>query len=146
MAIKQLSVYLENKPGKLAEAIGIVSGAGVNLRALSLADTLNFGIMRLITSDLEAAEKALSEKTAVRITDVIAVRMDDKSGGLYEILKVLEAAKVNIEYMYAFTAAAGSACAVLRVDDVARAESALAEAGIRSLGEEDLFELLDEKQ
>ncbi|MBR5708613.1 MAG: hypothetical protein IKX41_04430, partial [Oscillospiraceae bacterium] len=88
MAVKQLSVYLENKPGKLAEAIGIVSAAGVNLSALSLADTLNFGIMRLITSDLEAAEKALSEKTAVRITDVIAVRMDDKSGGLYEILKV----------------------------------------------------------
>ena len=145
MAIKQLSVYLENKPGKLAEAIGIVSGAGVNLRALSLADTLNFGIMRLITSDLEAAEKALSDKTAVRITDVIAVRMDDRSGNLYEVLKVLEDAKVNIEYMYAFTATRQSACAVLRVDDCALAEKALAEAGMPALGEEDLFELLDEK-
>ncbi len=146
MAIKQLSVYLENKPGKLAEALRFVSEAGINLRALSLADTLNFGILRLIAPDPAKAEKALSEKTAVMTTDVIAVRMDDRSGNLYEILKVLEDAKVNIEYMYAFTATRQSACAVLRVDDCEKAEAALAEAGMPALGEEDLFELLDEKE
>ena len=83
MSIKQLSIYLENKPGKLAEALRFIKEAGINIRALSLADTSEFGILRLITSDLEKAEELLSQKTMVKSTDVIAVKVDDRSADFW---------------------------------------------------------------
>ena len=146
MSIKQLSIYLENKPGKLAEALRFIKEAGINIRALSLADTSEFGILRLITSDLEKAEELLSQKTVVKSTDVIAVKVDDRSGGLLEILEVLNQANVNIDYMYAFTARLRSAYAVLRVDDCALAEQYLHENGIATLKGKDLMNLLNSEE
>ena len=146
MAIKQLSIYLENKPGKLAEALRFIKEAGINIRALSLADTSEFGILRLITSDLEKAEELLSQQALVKRTDVIAVEVDDRSGGLLEILEVLNQANVNIDYMYAFTARVKSAYAVLRVDDCALAEQYLHDSGIATLKGKDLMNLLDTEE
>ena len=143
MSIKQLSIYLENKPGKLAEALRFIKEGGINIRALSLADTSEFGILRLITSDLEKAEELLSQKTIVKSTDVIAVKVDDRSGGLSEILDVLDKAEVNIDYMYAFTARLNSAYAVLRVSDWELAENVLHESGIATLKGKDLMNLLE---
>ena len=145
MAIKQLSVYLENKPGKLAETIRDISDSGINIRALSLADTADFGILRLITEDVEKAEKMLSEKTIVKMTDVIAAKMDDQSGSLRVILDVLEKASINIEYMYAFTAPHQSAYAVFRVDDYLHAEEQLNQNGITTLRYEELHAMLGEQ-
>ena len=146
MSIKQLSIYLENKPGKLAEALRFIKEAGINIRALSLADTSEFGILRLITSDLEKAEELLSQQALVKSTDVIAVEVDDRSGGLLEILEVLNQANVNIDYMYAFTARVKSAYAVLRVDDCALAEQYLHDSGIATLKGKDLMNLLDTEE
>ena len=146
MSIKQLSIYLENKPGKLAEALRFIKEAGINIRALSLADTSEFGILRLITSDLEKAEELLSQQALVKSTDVIAVEVDDRSGGLLEILEVLNQANVNIDYMYAFTARVKSAYAVLRVDDCALAEQYLHDSGITTLKGKDLMNLLEKEE
>lgn len=143
MAVKQLSVYLENRPGKLAETIRHISDAGINIRALSLADTAEFGILRLITEDVTRAELLLSSNTIVKLTDVVVAKMDDKTGGLRVILDVLEAAGVNIEYMYAFTARQKSAYAVFRVDNCALAEENLQANGIAPLQEGDLQALLE---
>lgn len=142
MAITQLSVFLDNVPGTLCKAVSAISGAGINIRALSVADTRDFGIMRLIVPDAEKAKEALDEYTAAE-TQVIAVRMDDRTGALKEILKVLEKDGINIEYVYAFAASTpGSAYVVLRVNDNEEAEAILAKNGIKTLCDEDLNDLL----
>lgn len=134
MAIKQLSVLIENKKGILSDTIKKISDAGINIRALSIGDAKEFGILRMIVSDTEEAKKVLSEDTIVNTTDVIAVKMDDKEGALYEILQVLENAEINIEYTYAFTAPkVFGAYVVIRVDDVTIAEKALVEKNITVL-------------
>ena len=134
MAITQLSVFLENRPGQLAAAVRTISKAGVNLRALSLADTKDFGLLRLIVDDIPKAKQVLSERSIVLETPVIAARMDDVSGALDHILQLLETTQINVEYMYAFTgAAAGSAYVVLRVDDAETAEKALKQGGVSLL-------------
>ena len=134
MAITQLSVFLENRPGQLAAAVRTISEAGVNLRALSLADTKDFGLLRLIVDDIPKAKQVLSERSIVLETPVIAAQMDDVSGALDHILQLLETTQINVEYMYAFTgAAAGSAYVVLRVDDAETAEKALKQGGISLL-------------
>ena len=143
MAITQLSVFLENRPGQLAAAIRLISDAGVNLRALSLADTKDFGLLRLIVDDLPKAKAVLSERSIVLETPVLAVRMADKAGALNEILQLLENTQINVEYMYAFTgAAAGSAYVVLRVDDAEAAEAALRAGGIELLTDADMNEIV----
>ena len=134
MSIKQLSIYLENKPGKLAEALRFIKEAGINIRALSLADTKDFGLLRLIVDDIPKAKQVLSERSIVLETPVIAARMDDVSGALDHILQLLETTQINVEYMYAFTgAAAGSAYVVLRVDNAETAEKALKQGGMSLL-------------
>ena len=134
MAITQLSVFLENRPGQLAAAVRTISEAGVNLRALSLADTKDFGLLRLIVDDIPKAKQVLSERSIVLETPVIAARMDDVSGALDHILQLLETTQINVEYMYAFTgAAAGSAYVVLRVDKSDPAEDALRAGGVSLL-------------
>ena len=139
MAITQLSVFLMNKPGQLVEAVGKISGTGANLRAMSIAEANDFGILRLIVSDEEAVCAALSDGYLVSKTQVVAAKMDDRSGALYPILEALSEAKINIEYMYAFTGSvANQAYVVLRVDDVQAAEKALAAAGIDTLTDESL--------
>ena len=143
MAITQLSVFLENKPGQLARAIKIISNGGVNIRALSLADTRDFGILRLIVSDVGKARELLHELSIVTETPVIAVRMDDQAGALNDVLQALNKANINVEYVYAFTGNdALSAYVVFRVDDVAHAETVLREGGVPTLTDEEIKKLL----
>lgn len=143
MAITQLSVFLENKPGKLAETVKRISEAGVNIRAMSLADTKDFGILRLIVSDVAKTKALLTEQAIVTETDVVAVSMDDQAGALYRILKVLDGAQINVEYLYAFTGTqSDSAYVVLRVDNAGAAEKLLAESGVATLSDDELKALL----
>ncbi|MBP5167438.1 MAG: ACT domain-containing protein [Oscillospiraceae bacterium] len=143
MAITQLSVFLENKPGKLADAVEAISQAGINIRAMSIADTRDFGILRLIVSDLSAAKKVLSGGSIVLDTSVIAVKMDDRAGALSHVLKVLDKNMINVEYMYAFTASGkDSAYVVFRVDDINHAEAALNGDGISTLSDSELMSML----
>ena len=143
MAITQLSVFLENRPGQLAAAVRCISDAGINIRALSLADTKDFGLLRLIVDDIPKAKAVLSERSIVLETPVIAARMDDVSGALDRILRLLETTQINVEYMYAFTgAAAGSAYVVLRVDDAEAAEQALASGGVALLNDTEMDEII----
>ena len=143
MAITQLSVFLENRPGQLAAAVRTISEAGVNIRALSLADTKDFGLLRLIVDDVPKAKDVLSERSIVLETPVIAARMDDEAGALNHILQLLETTKINVEYMYAFTgAAAGRAYVVLRVDDAETAEGALRAGGVSLLTDREMHEIV----
>ena len=143
MAITQISAFLENKPGTLFKAISAVTEAGVNMRALSVAETKDFGILRLIVSDVEKTKASLGRDTIIRETPVIAVKMNDETGALKGILEILGNANVNIEYVYAFTGALqGSAYVVFRVDDVEGAEKILSENGIITLEDEDMEGLL----
>ena len=104
MKIHQLSLFLENSPGKAVEPCRLLARAGVNIRTLTLADTQQFGILRLIVSDWEWGRKLLQESGyVVNETEVVAVEVDDRPGGLASLLETLEPSGVNIEYMYAFT-------------------------------------------
>lgn len=143
MAITQLSALLENTPGTLYQAVSTISDAGINLRALSVADTRDFGILRVIVSDVEKTKEVLSDNTICTETEVIAAKMSDQAGALKKILAVIQETGVNIEYVYAFTSpVAGSAYVVLRVDDVEGAEEVLARRGIETLTDQDLEGLL----
>ena len=143
MAITQLSVYLANEPGTLSRAISLISEAGVNIRALSLADTRDFGILRLIVSDVQKTKDIIADHNIASETPVIAVKMADKAGALNDILRILEKENINIDYMYAFTSAgADSAYVVVRVDDIENAEAVLKENGQETLDDEGLKALL----
>lgn len=103
MKVEQISIFLENKEGRIAEVTSILYKANVNIRALSLADTNDFGVLRLIVDDSEVAEKALKDNEfTVGKTNVVAVEVEDKPGGLHKILTVLENENINVEYMYAY--------------------------------------------
>ena len=143
MAITQLSVFLENQPGRLAEAVRVISAAGVNIRAMSLADTKDFGILRIIVSDVEKTREILKTESVVIETKVIAVKMEDEAGALYSILQVLEEADINVEYLYAFTGPQdASAYVVLRVNDTEAAEKTLKENNIPTLSDEEIISQL----
>jgi len=104
MKIHQLSLFLENKPGQMIGPCRLLAGAGVNIRTLTLADTEQFGILRLIVSDWQKALGLLKEAGyVVNVTEVVAVEVADRPGGLAEVLEVLQQSGANIEYMYAFT-------------------------------------------
>lgn len=139
MAVTQLSVFLPNKPGTLADTLIMLSDGGINLRALSIADTKDFGILRTIVSDTEKAKAILRDHMIVSETAVIAVEMSDEAGALSRVLHALKGADVNIEYLYAFTGAkAESAYVVLRVDDPEAGEKVLSESGFSMLSDESL--------
>ena len=139
MAITQLSLFLMNQPGQLVDAVGILSEAGANIRAMSIAESNDFGILRAIVSDTDLAVSLLKEKYLISKTEVIAARMGDKSGSLYPILKALNEANINIEYMYAFTGTGvDEAYVVLRVNDLETAEAVLKASGIPTLSDDNL--------
>ena len=139
MAITQLSVFLMNQPGALVDAVREISGSGANIRAMSIAEANDFGILRLIVTDTDAVSKLLGEKYLTSRTEVVAARMDDRSGALYPILVALSEANINIEYMYAFTGSgADEAYVVLRVNDVETAEEILHASGISTLSDDSL--------
>ena len=131
MAIQQLTAFVENRRGRLVEITRMLASAGVDMRALSIADTQEFGILRLIVNDTETAEKTLrGEGVLVQITPVVGVRLTDRPGELSRALTALDEAGINVEYLYAFLAVTpGVADMVLRVKDNEAAEQALTEAG-----------------
>ena len=135
MAIKQLTVFVENKCGRLVEITEMLASGGIDMRALSIADTKDFGILRLIVSDTEKALTILRDNgLLVQITEVVGVKIPDRPGELSHALKALNAEGINLEYLYAFLAAdPGSADVVLRVADNAVAEKVLSDAGFTTI-------------
>ena len=134
MAITQLSIFLENKPGMLYEVVKRISEAGINIRAMTIAEVRDFGILRIIVSDAAKAMEVLEDDHIITTTEVVSAVMEDKAGALYDILQALESANVNIEYMYAYTGeVTGSANVVFRVDDIEGAEAELRKAGVEVL-------------
>ena len=139
MAITQLSVFLMNQPGALVDAIKAISDENINIRALSIAEANDFGILRIIVSDSDAVCRLLGDKYLFSKTQVVAAKMDDRSGALYPILVVLNEANINIEYMYAFTGSGPEeAYVVFRVNDVKTAEEVLNANGIATLSDDNL--------
>ena len=142
MKLQQLSLFLENRPGRLAAPLEVVAAAGINLMTLSLADTAQFGILRLIVREWEKAKRLLEEAGwVVNLTEVVAVDVLDRPGGLANALRVLEGADLNIEYMYAFSLRRGDkAILIFRFEDPDRAIEVLRKAGLHVVGPEELLE------
>ena len=126
MIIKQLSVFLENRPGTLDESLGVLKKAGVNMKALSLADTSEFGILRIITDDPDEAKQAMKSAGYTSIvSDVLAVELKHEVGYLADIVSSLSDAGINIEYMYATPSESSAARMIIKTDDVQKAEEAV---------------------
>ena len=140
MAIKQISIFVENKEGKLVTITDAIANVGIDIRALSVADTQDFGIFRLIVTDPEGAKKALEYSGCfVSITKVVGVSIPDEPGSLAKIVRILARHDINIEYMYAFITVSGKeASVVLRVADNETAEKILVENGVKLLEESDI--------
>jgi len=143
MKVEQISVFLENKSGRLAEVAGALAAGGVNVRALTLADTTDFGILRLIVNDTPGAVSLLKgQGFTVGTTDVVALEVPDRPGGLAQILEVIGRAGINVEYMYAFVARQSpNAVVIFRFDETERAVTTLREAGVSILPGEQLYSL-----
>ena len=143
MAIKQLTVFVQNQKGTVVTVTDILSKSNVNIRALSIAETEDFGILRLIVNDEKTAEKVLLENGyLIKTIDVIGVKIGDAPGKLTSALKVLDEANINIEYMYAFMARTEKhAYVVLRVEENEEAEGALINAGFKLINNADIAKL-----
>lgn len=143
MKVKQVSVFLENKSGRLAEVTSVLGQNNINIRALAIADTSDFGILRMIVSDPEKAYRVLKEAGfTASMTDVLAVEVEDRPGGLAAVLKVLEEAGINIEYIYAFLEKSSQdALVVFRVEQLEEAIRVLGEKGISLLPAEKVYNL-----
>lgn len=135
MKVEQISIFLENKSGRLAEVTDVLAKNGINIRALSLADTADFGILRLIVNDLEKTKKILKANGfTVSQNEVVAVEVPDLPGGLAGILRALQGKGINVEYMYAFVQKTeGNAVLIFRFDEIERAIDTLRNADIRIL-------------
>ena len=142
MAIRQVSAFVENRPGKLHETLKMIADSGLNIRALSIAETKDFGILRLITSDTPKTIEVLSKESIINTTTVIAAKLEDRVGALCYVLDFLAQAEVNIEYIYAFTASEDfGAYVVIRVDDAQKAEQVLKDHNIPTLCEDDIKDI-----
>ena len=143
MSLKQLTIFVENKQGTLVAITDALAKNDVNIRALSIADTQDFGILRLIVTDYDKAEKTLSDAGfLVKCTEVVGVKIGDAPGKLSATLKVLSQAGINIEYLYAFMARTTKhAYVVLRVQDNQAAEAALEAAGLHIITDFDVNKL-----
>ena len=147
MKIKQLSLFLENKPGSLSGPCRLLAQSGINIFTLALADTQQFGILRLILRDWEKA-KATLEKAGcvVKVTEVLAIEVPDRPGGLAEVLETVEKANINVEYMYAFTEKQeNKGVLVFRFDNPDKAIDVLKAKAINVIGSVELFERLEDK-
>jgi hypothetical protein len=143
MRAEQISVFLENKAGRLAEVTGILSEAQVNIRALALADTSDFGVLRLIVNNNEKAVEALRNRGfTVGRTDVLAVEVEDRPGGLHSILDILNKAEINVEYMYAFVQHSGkNAVMIFRFDHIDEAVRVLEENNVKVINGSKVYTL-----
>jgi len=147
MRIPQLSLFVENKPGHMIVPCRLLAEAGINIVTLALADTGQFGILRLIVREWKRAREVLeSAGWVVAVTEVLAVEVADRPGGLAELLGLFEKAGINIEYMYAFTARLGNrAVLVFRFNNLDAAITALTRAGINPVSPIDLYDHLEEE-
>lgn len=143
MKVEQISIFLENKSGRLAEVTDVLAKAGINIRALSLADTADFGILRLIVNDTEKAKAVLKENSfTVGKTEVVAIEVPDRPGGLAGMLSALKGEEINVEYMYAFVRKSGeNAVIIFRFYDIEKAIIELRKAGVRILDGEEVHAL-----
>ena len=143
MAIKQLTVFIQNKKGTVVSVTDILSQNNINIRALSIAETQDFGILRLIVNDETAAERVLTENGyLIKVIDVVGVKIGDAPGKLTAALNVLDKANINVDYLYAFMARTEKhAYVVLRVEDNDVAEAALINAGFKMISEADVKKL-----
>lgn len=140
MTVKQISIFVENKIGNLAEVTQVLAQAGVSLHAISLADTKDFGVLRVIVDDSYLAATTLKEQGYIfSITSVLAVAISDEPGSLHQILTTLEEGNINLEYLYDFnTRKSDYAYLILKVDEVERAVDVLSKSKIKLLSQEDL--------
>ncbi len=143
MTVEQVAIFIENRSGRLAEVTGILAQANINIRAMFVADTADFGILRLIVDQPEKAVRVLKDSGfTVSTTPVVAIGVPDRPGGLWNVLKTLEAIGLNVEYMYAIITRSGNnAVVVFRFDEPERAVRILQEAGIRVLSSQDVYGL-----
>jgi hypothetical protein len=143
MKVEQISIFLENRAGRLSEVTQTLAGAGINIRALSLADTSDFGILRLIVSDNEKAKDALKEQGfTVGRTTVVPVEVQDSPGGLDAILAILSGNGINVEYMYAFVQQSGkNAVLIFRFDRTDQAIETLQANGVKVLTGQELYHI-----
>jgi hypothetical protein len=144
MFVKQISVFMENRAGRLEEITGILAKNAINIRALSLADTSDFGILRLIVDNPEKAHEILKKESfTVRENEVIATEVEDKPGGLHDILSLFSKSGISIEYMYAFLERKHQdrAVLVIRVEAAAKAIKTLQDAGKHLLTAEEIYAL-----
>lgn len=139
--VEQVSIFMENRPGGLAEITEILARAPVNIRAMSVADTADFGIFRVIVDDTDRAMQLLkSAGFTVTRSDMVVVQVPDHPGGLHQVLRILTDQKINIEYLYAFiTRAAESAVIIFRFEEPDKAVTALNAAGVRILSGEEVY-------
>lgn len=143
MTVKQISAFVENKPGKLVELCRVLEKQGIDMRALSIAETDNFGVLRLIVDDPERTESVLRDAGyVVQITPVLALQIPDEPGGLRKVLGLLAEGEINLEYTYAFlTRRKGYAYMVLRVADNEKAVKLLADSGVVPVSQSELAAL-----
>ena len=143
MRVEQIAVFLENKSGRLAEITAILADNNINIRALSVADTADFGILRLIVDKVELAKQVLKANGfTVGKTNVLAVEVPDRTGGLATVLKSIHEARLNVEYMYAFVTQSGrNAILIFRFDRTDQAIEVLQKNSVRVLSGEELYSL-----
>ena len=143
MKIKQLSIFLQNRMGSLSKPLEVLSDADVNIRAMCMADTSEFGILRLVVDNPEKGKEALEENNfLVKITEIIGVEMNDTPGGLTSVLKVIKDNEIDLEYLYAFThEKAGKAILLLHADDIDELISALKEKDIVIVPSDEVYNL-----
>jgi len=141
--VRQISVFVDNKPNQLAGVMKMIKECRINVRALSLADTSDFGIVRMIVNDtVKTVEKLKAASYAVTVTEVVAISIPDPPGQLSRVLDILGAKNVNLEYLYTFLGKSDrSVSFVIRVDDIANASEALTDGGIIQLTENDIAEM-----
>lgn len=143
MKVNQLSVFIENKSGRLADVTRSLADANINIRALSIADTIDYGLLRLIVNDPAAARNALADAGfTVALTEVLAIEVPDSPGGLANIIEILAQAGINLEYMYAFVGTSGeNAIVIFRIEKTDEAITILQQKGVRILTGEELHSL-----
>jgi hypothetical protein len=143
MKVEQISIFIENKSGRLAEITRILGNADINIRALSLADTTDFGILRMIVNNVEDAKAVLKEKGfTVSKTEVVAIEVPDRPGGLAAILQTLDREQINVEYMYAFVERCGdNAVMIFRFDETEKAIEVLKKGNFNILEGKRLYSL-----
>ena len=143
MLVKQISVFLENKIGRLAEITELLGQSSINIRALAIADTTEFGILRLIVDNPQKAQDVLETRGfAAKQTGVIVVKVSDKPGGLADILKTLKKSDLNVEYLYAFVKQSGEdALVVFRIENIEEALRGFQRSGVQILDPEDIYKL-----